>query len=331
MEWTRPDSEAEIFNRGNLTLTNAAVDGNRTLMGSNGGGIYNNGGTVTIENSTISNNIGDTGGGGIINFFGGTLTITNSTISGNTATTGGPTAGGGGIVNLNIATVTNSTIANNNSPAAPGGGVVNAAGTFTSRNSIYGDNTASSNPDFSGTLSSLGYNLVENISGTTIIGTMTGNITGADPMLEVLADQGGTTKTHKLKIGSPAIDAADPMNFPATDQRGVMRPIDGDNSGGAQPDIGSFEATAPSAANVSISGRILSPFGRGVPQAIVYMTKQNGEILTARTNPFGYYRFIDVEVGQTLIFNVFSKRFQFSPQVVEITEDRNDLNFTAQF
>ncbi|MDO4587954.1 MAG: right-handed parallel beta-helix repeat-containing protein, partial [Planctomycetia bacterium] len=60
-----------------LTLTGGKAPGP-------GGGIFNDGGTLTITTSTISDNSAEYGGGGIYNRR-GTLTVTNSTISGNTA------------------------------------------------------------------------------------------------------------------------------------------------------------------------------------------------------------------------------------------------------
>jgi len=50
-----------------------------------------------------------------------------------------------------------------------------------------------------------------------------------------LQDNGGPTFTHALEEGSPAIDLGDPANCPATDQRGVTRPVNG------VCDIGSYE------------------------------------------------------------------------------------------
>jgi hypothetical protein len=41
--------------------------------------------------------------------------------------------------------------------------------------------------------------------------------------------------------GSPAIDKGDSANAPATDQRGVSRPRDGDGNGSKVVDIGAFE------------------------------------------------------------------------------------------
>jgi len=78
-----------------------------------------------------------------------------------------------------------------------------------------------------------------------------GDISSADPLLLPLASNGGPTHTHALRAtecgidsctpGSPAIDAADNTACPATDQRGVARPFDGDGDGNAVCDIGAHE------------------------------------------------------------------------------------------
>jgi CSLREA domain-containing protein len=331
-----------IYNRGNLTLNRVAVDSNQTFAGSNGGGIFNeNGGTLAIQNSTVSNNIGDIGAGGIFNFITSALTVTNSTISGNTATSGG----GGGITNLGNATVTSCTIAGNTAPTSAGGGVAQSligGSIFTSRNSIYGDNSDDGTaPDFQGTLTSNDFNLIENITGTIIslyeskgmLNFAANDITGIDPMLDpVLTLNGGTTKTHGLLTGSPAIDKGN--DFGSTiDQRGLTRPVDIStvmNGAGGASDIGAFEVQSPTAASVLVSGRVLSRNGAGVPQAIVHFTAQSGEVRSVRTNSFGYYRFSDVEVGQSIIVNVFSKRYQFSPLVISVNESISGLDFVAQ-
>ena len=61
-------------------------------------------------------------------------------------------------------------------------------------------------------LYSQGYNLIGNTTGTTIIGTTTGNILGQDPMLTQLIDNGGPTLTQALLPGSPAIDKGNDHN-----------------------------------------------------------------------------------------------------------------------
>ncbi len=88
--------------------------------------------------------------------------------------------------------------------------------------------------------------------------------------------------------------------------------------------------TAPTAATVSVSGRVLTPLGRGLTNATVIMTDASGNTRTARTSTFGYYRFDEVEAGQTYIFSVRSKRYRFAPRVVTITEDLTELDFAPE-
>jgi hypothetical protein len=82
-------------------------------------------------------------------------------------------------------------------------------------------------------------------------------------------------------------------------------------------------------AGASISGRILTPDGLGLRNAVVRMTKQNGETLTMRSSSFGYYHFDNIEVGETIIMSVISKRFQFASQIVSVQEELNELDFIA--
>jgi hypothetical protein len=87
---------------------------------------------------------------------------------------------------------------------------------------------------------------------------------------------------------------------------------------------------APTAATVSVSGRVLSSRGRGISNAMVHLINQNGEIQTYKTNRSGYYTFQDIEVGETYIFNVYAKRYFFNAQVITLTEELAELDFTAQ-
>lgn len=57
-----------------------------------------------------------------------------------------------------------------------------------------------------------------------------------------LQDNGGATQTHALLSGSPAIDAGDNTACPGTDQRDVVRPVDGNSDRVAICEIGAVEA-----------------------------------------------------------------------------------------
>ncbi len=88
-----------------------------------------------------------------------------------------------------------------------------------------------------------------------------------------------------------------------------------------------FTALEPTAAPVSVSGRVLSSSGRGVSGATVYLLDQEGNSRQTAANPFGYYRFEGVQVSKTYVINVFSKRYSFGQQVVSVNEEIVDLNF----
>jgi CSLREA domain-containing protein len=128
------NSSGSTVNLSGVTVRN----GGRT----DGGGIYNNLGTMTLTNSIVSGNIA-TDGGAIFNS--GTLTLTNSTVSGNGAISiGGGIAKQGGTANLFNATITNNTIGFR---SAFGGGVFNAlSATFNFQNTILAGNFTSGLP-----------------------------------------------------------------------------------------------------------------------------------------------------------------------------------------
>jgi len=78
-----------------------------------------------------------------------------------------------------------------------------------------------------------------------------------------------------------------------------------------------------------LQGRITNENGYGVSKAAVSSTDSKGETGTARTSSFGYYKFEDVGAGETYVFEVASKRYRFTPQVVSIYADLTDLNAVA--
>jgi hypothetical protein len=88
-------------------------------------------------------------------------------------------------------------------------------------------------------------------------------------------------------------------------------------------------ALAPTAANVSVSGRVFSALGSGISRAAVSVTDSQGNTRTTLTNPFGYYRFDDVASGQTYAFSVRAKGYTFQPQIVTVADELTDLDFIA--
>ena len=84
---------------------------------------------------------------------------------------------------------------------------------------------------------------------------------------------------------------------------------------------------APTAAGASISGRVLAPSGAGLTNATIYLTGQTGESLITRTSSFGYYQFDDVEVGQTVIISVSSKRYTYASRTLSLQDNMTDVDF----
>lgn len=94
---------------------------------------------------------------------------------------------------------------------------------------------------------------------------------------------------------------------------------------------GAFRVTPATAANVSVGGRVTNAQGRGIRNVVITMTDSSGNVRTARTTGFGYYRFTDVAAGETYVFTATGKRFSFgeNAQVHSVTEDTDNINFVA--
>lgn len=79
------------------------------------------------------------------------------------------------------------------------------------------------------------------------------------------------------------------------------------------------------AAGVSITGRLLTPDGRGLRNAVVTIIDRQGIRRFATTSSFGIFRFDEVDVGETYVITVTSKRYRFASQVLVVTDQIDDL------
>jgi hypothetical protein len=149
------------------------------------------------------------------------------------------TTSAGAIRNTSGMLLTNVTIAENAAPV--GSGIESTLSVLTAENVIVANNGPGENCAGAGTFQSAGNNLD---SGNTCSFTELGDLVDADPLLAPLADNMGPTFTHALLAGSPAIDAGGDCPPPATDQRGGLRPADGNDDTIAVCDIGAFEFNA---------------------------------------------------------------------------------------
>ncbi len=129
-------------NGGTLTLNNVVVTGNAAA---NGGGLNNTGttaspGTVNLINCTVSNNMATGSGGGMQNFSGSFLNIIGSTFSGNTSQS---TLTGGGAIQANgTLNIANSTFSGNTAQGGDGGAFYYNGLGLTMNNATITNNTA---------------------------------------------------------------------------------------------------------------------------------------------------------------------------------------------
>ena len=270
---------------GELSLVSSTVSGN--TADSTGGGVNHGGYTyrggaraastvegggyaneISIQNSTISDNYGYYGGGV---FAGDTAHLVHNTITNNESY-----YQGGGVLLGGEADVTlfHNIISGNYSEDyaheierfdsyTPYDALTRSAdsfvsimsqqamtGTVTSYGNLIGSNTYSTADSADGVT----------LSSSDITATSDGDIPTAlyDILNEALQDNGGPTKTHGLVFKSPAIDAATDvlclLYADNIDQRGEMRPADGDDDDEATCDIGSFEFSAVERSTSTLRG-----------------------------------------------------------------------------
>lgn len=93
-----------------------------------------------------------------------------------------------------------------------------------------------------------------------------------------------------------------------------------------------FQNLAPTAAAVSITGRVTTANGQGIRGARLTLTAPSGAIRRATTSTFGYYTFDGVEVGHTYILEIRSRRFRFAnpTRVFSLQDQITDMDFIAE-
>jgi len=85
---------------------------------------------------------------------------------------------------------------------------------------------------------------------------------------------------------------------------------------------------ASPAAQHQLSGRVTTSAQRGVPRARVTLDDGAGNIRSAITNPFGYFRFENVPTG-SYAASVRSKSYTFVSRTVDVSSSITDLDFVA--
>ncbi|WP_197996272.1 choice-of-anchor Q domain-containing protein [Gimesia panareensis] len=243
-----------LFQKGQASVSGSTFSGN--ISDRLGGGISNIWTTLTIDNSTFDNNSARLYGGGISNggFFdfegGGDVTIRNSTISENSSTN----SGGGFYTSLGAVVVANSTFSGNHAVTSGGaiytrnfegpesleifsstlvgntarvsGGIYTHYPVVVINSILAGNPSEDPRPQNYGSISVTHSIIQDSIDGL------------LDPMLR---DNGGSTKTHALLLGSAAIDAGDNTAVSDAELNYDQRGAGFDRISGGTVDIGSYE------------------------------------------------------------------------------------------
>jgi predicted outer membrane repeat protein len=189
-----PDEGGGILNDGGtLTVQNCALSGNRAYLG---GGIYNSG-MLTLSNSIFSSNLADLGGA--IN-NGGMLTVGDSTFISNSAG-----SGGGGICSGGAMTLTNSTVSENSEDLSSdygyGGGIFDFFyGTMTVTNCSITDNRAGA--DGGGILS---YGALT-VNNSTLFGNLAADGGGIDGGNGTLTLSNSTLSSNSANTGGGVLE-----------------------------------------------------------------------------------------------------------------------------
>jgi hypothetical protein len=220
---------AGIAATGTLNITDSVISGNSTVSGAGivecGAAAYARRNTK-ITSSTVSGNT--TSDGSIFCFSYGPVSVIDSTISGNE---------GSAIRTSSSVSIYNSTIAFNALTGGANGAGLNllTGAVVNLQSSILWGNTSG--------LVELDLTTDGNVAGANnVIGVanvpLPADTMSSDPLLQVLADNGGRTPTHALGMGSPAIDAGNNVLSLLDDQRGPQFP----RVLGPRADIGAYES-----------------------------------------------------------------------------------------
>ena len=220
-----------------LTMMNCDIVANEA--NANGGGVWSYSQT-RYERCLFVSNTSSNSGGGLALRSSDAVKIINCTFSGNASFFSGWQSdyGGGALYTQEKANVTicNSTFTSNTTTKRCGG-ILSAGTTSMVLQSVLvaGNTDTQGYPDVSGVFTGVTNCLIQVTNGVSIVGA--NNIFNQSALLEPLANNGGSTRTHALKRNSPAIDHGyNPLSL-TTDQRGAGYP----RLLGTAVDMGAYE------------------------------------------------------------------------------------------
>jgi uncharacterized delta-60 repeat protein len=91
-------------------------------------------------------------------------------------------------------------------------------------------------------------------------------------------------------------------------------------------------ALVPTAADATVSGRVLTSTGAGIRSVQVTITFPNGETRSTLSTTFGNYRFSEIPVGAAYVISVSARKYAFTQptQIRLVQDDLQDVDFIAE-
>jgi subtilisin-like proprotein convertase family protein len=129
--------------------------------------------------------------------------------------------------------------------------------------------------------------------------------------------------------------------FDGTSSQGVWKLVVSDS---AAPDAGTLQGWSlivtpqnfvcspftPTAAGVSVSGRVVDMFGSAIGNVTLTLTDSFGQARITRSSPFGYFEFTDIPIGQTYLLGAQAKRYTFPTQTFSVHDAIDNILLTAE-
>ncbi len=209
----------------------------------------------------------------------------------------------------------------------PGGESAGSAYVFTRSGTVWSQQQHLTASD-GASIDDFGYSVA--ISGNTIVvGAVGGNTTtGANAGTAYVYTRNGTLWTEQQELAESDGGAAEDFFGSSVAISGntvvvgsFFDDIPGiDNTGAA------YIFTTPS---VTVGGRVLTPTGLILRNAVVILTDSQNVRRTATTSSFGIYSFDNVIVGETYVLSVASKRFRFAPQISQFSANVSNFDLVG--
>ncbi len=131
-----------------------------------------------------------------------------------------------------------------------------------------------------------------------------------------------------ITINSGAIVGNGPVHFTAQQNTGGGRIGSIRIQGRPDPILIQQATTSPTFG--TIAGRVLTPDGRALRNAVVTLIDAAGTRQTATTSSFGVYNFAGIiQLGQIYTATVSSKRYRFAPRTIAFTANLTGIEFVG--